>query len=121
MGTSRSSREGSGRSKTQEEARRGRPGRHGVAVASRWPSSASTPWIATRGEAERLRSGTGAGLGEPRDGEAAWPGGRRAAGDLWSAGQEQGREGREEREREQREKDGIDSKFKFFSKISVET
>jgi len=84
--------------KAREGAWRGRPGRHGVAVASRWPSSASTPWIATRGEAERLRSGTGAGLGEPRDGEAAWPGGRRAAGDLWSAGQEQGREGREERE-----------------------
>jgi len=30
-------------------------------------------------------------------------------------------EGRERREREQREKDGIDSKFEFFSKISVET
>ena len=27
----------------------------------------------------------------------------------------------EKREREQREKDGIDSKFEFFSKISVET
>ena len=48
-------------------------------------------------------------------------GARREAGGLWSAGQEQGREGREEREREQREKDGIDSKFEFFSKISVET
>ena len=85
--------------KAREGAWRGRPGRHGVAVASRWPSSASTPWIATRGEAERLRSGTGAGLGEPRDGEAAWPGGRRAAGDLWSAGQEQGRGRRAEREK----------------------
>ena len=83
--------------KAREGAWRGRPGRHGVAVASRWPSSASTPWIATRGEAERLRSGTGAGLGEPRDGEAAWPGGRRAAGDPGRPA-EQGRRGRAEGE-----------------------
>ena len=87
--------------KAREGAWRGRPGRHGVAVASRWPSSASTPWIATRGEAERLRSGTGAGLGEPSAEEVAWPGGRRVAGGLahgrrWTG---KGREQREERER----------------------
>ena len=48
-------------------------------MAPQRPSSASAPWIATRGEAEKLRSGTGAGLGEPgvgrRPGRAggAWP------------------------------------------------
>jgi len=38
--------------------RRSRPGRHGVAVAVRRPSSASAPWIATRGD-EKLQEGPG--------------------------------------------------------------
>ena len=68
-----------GGSRRETGARRGRSGRHGVAVAPRRPSSASAPWIATHGEAEKLRSGTRAGLGEPgvgrRPGRAggAWP------------------------------------------------
>ena len=69
-------------------------------MAPRRPSSASAPWIATRGEAEQLRSGTGVGLGEPgvgrRPGRAG--GARREAGGLWSAGRTG--EGRESRERE---------------------
>ena len=111
---------GLGEPKAREGAWRGRPGRHGVAVASRWPSSASTPWIATRGEAERLRSGTGAGwvnLGMGRRPGRA--GGARPA-TSGRPGRNRGGKG-EKREREQREKDGIDSKFEFFSKISVET
>jgi len=73
-----------------------------------------------RGEAEQLRSGTGVGLGEPgverRPGRA---GGARPA-TSGRPGRNRGGKG-EKREREQREKDGIDSKFEFFSKISVET
>jgi hypothetical protein len=43
------------RSRTRDGSRRGRPGRHDVVVAVRRPSSVSAPWIATRGEAEKLR------------------------------------------------------------------
>ena len=99
--------------KAREGAWRGRPGRHGVAVASRWPSSASTPWIATRGEAERLRSGTGAGLGEPRDGEAAWPGGRRVAGGLAHGRRWTGEGERAEREEREREKKDLIPNLNF--------
>ena len=93
--------------KAREGAWRGRPGRHGVAVASRWPSSASTPWIATRGEAERLRSGTGAGLGEPSAEEVAWPGGRRVAGGLVHGRRWTGEGERAEREERERKRDLI--------------
>ena len=70
-----------GRAEVSRRAAKRRTARLGVfvAVARRRPSSASTPWIATRGEAEQLRSGTGVGLGEPgvgrRPGRAggAWP------------------------------------------------
>ena len=65
-----------GESRAREGARSGRPARHGVAVAPRRQSSACAHGVAPRGEAERVAV---AGLGEPGGGEAAWPGGRRAA------------------------------------------
>jgi len=71
-----SSREGSRRVKAREWAWRGRQSLHGVAVAPRRQSSACAHGVAPRGEAERVAV---AGLGEPGGGEAAWPGGRRAA------------------------------------------
>jgi hypothetical protein len=75
-----SSREGSRRVKARGRARHGRSGRHGVAMAPRQPFLASAPWIATRGEAEKLRRGTGAERAGARRGRGSWLGKRRAAG-----------------------------------------
>jgi len=85
-------------SQARGRARCGRPGRHGVAVAVRRPSSTSAPWIATRGEAENLQEKprverTG---GAARERRVA--GKRRAAVGSARPGRNREGEGREERE-----------------------
>ena len=58
MGTPRSSRERSRRPRTREGARCSRPGRHGIAVAVRRPSSSSVQGMTTRVGVQQLREET---------------------------------------------------------------
>ena len=60
----------------------------------------------------------GTGLGGPGGGEAVWPG--RAAHGRWHRLSRRRTEKGERKERVERERDLPDSKFEFFSKISVE-
>jgi len=118
--TSLSSRERSRRSRAREGARRGRPARHGVAVALRRPSLACAQGTAPRGEAERMggavwespvascTNAVSRGDAGAKSGDGAWLGRRRTGEGV-------------RKERVERERDLSDSKFESFSKFSINT
>ena len=116
MRTPLGSREGSGRFQGEGRVRRSRTTRHVVVVALRRQSSACAHG---NGDAWRGRADWGPVWVNPVAGRGFWPG-RAARGRRPRLGRHRTEEG-ERNERVKRKRDLIDSKFKFFSKISVET